>query len=154
MQQVRNELIKALSWENAHASFSTATKNLDRETIGNDSHNLPYTIWQLAEHIRFAQKDIVDFCIGDDYQEPDWPDDYWPESKAPESMEEWEHCLKHVHEDRQRMLQLIRDENNDLFKALPQGNGQHLFREALLIIDHEAYHTAQIVLIRKLLGKW
>lgn len=154
MQQVRNELIKALTWENAHASFTTATKDLDLETIGDDSHDLPYTIWQLTEHIRFAQKDIVDFSFGTDYQEPNWPDDYWPESNAPESMEEWKHCLAQVQQDRQRLLDLIRDESNELFEPFPHGSGQHLFREAMLVIDHEAYHTGQIVLIRKLLGKW
>lgn len=154
MEKLREELAKALTWENAHASFETATRHLDLETLGNTSHDLPYTIWQLTDHIRFAQKDIVEFCIGDNYTEPKWPDDYWPKKETPVSLDEWNHCLDEVKKDRQRMVELVNDKSNDLFEPFPHGKGQNLFREAMLIIDHEAYHTGQIVLIRRLLGEW
>ena len=153
-QLVRQELIGLLGWENAHVNFETATAHMDLETIGVDSHHIPYSIWQLAEHIRIAQKDIVDFCIDEDYQEPNWPDDYWPKARVPQSIGEWQNCVRQVLEDRRRMADLISSGEYDLFEPFPQGAGQHLFREAMLIIDHETYHTGQIVLIRKMLGKW
>lgn len=154
MQQIGKELIQALTWESAHVSFSTATRDLQLPVIGKTVHGLPYTIWQLAEHICFAQKDILDFCTGSDYIEPTWPDDYWPKQKAPDTIEEWEKCLGSIKNDRQRMVDLVADENFDLFEPFPHGSGQNLFREAMLIIDHEAYHTGQIVVIRKMVGEW
>lgn len=153
-QKLRKELIKALQWEDAHVSFGTATEGLTLEKLGNTAHQLPYSIWQLAEHIRIAQHDIVEFSLGKDYKHLQWPDDYWPASASPASMEVWDHTTLAIRNDRQRMIDCIRDSSHDLFAPLPHGSGQHLFREAMLIIDHEAYHTGQIILIRKIIGDW
>lgn len=152
-QKLRSELIKALRWEDAHVSFKTATAGLTLEKLGDTTHRLPYSIWQLAEHIRIAQQDIVEFSLGKNYKDLQWPDDYWPASASPDAIEHWEQTLQAVHSDRQRMVDLVRD-SPDLFAPLPHGSGQHLFREAMLIIDHEAYHTGQIILIRKIIGDW
>lgn len=152
--KLKEELTAALGWQNAHVNFETATANLDLETLGDQSHGLPYTIWQLAAHIRFAQRDILEFCLGSGYVEAKWPDDYWRAEKAPKSIEEWNKCIEDVKEDRARLASLIKDEERDLFQPFSHGNGQHLFREALLVMDHEAYHTGEIVVARKLLGKW
>lgn len=151
---LKRELAKALQWENAHASFTTATENLDLETLGARADGLPYTIWQLAEHIRFTQRDILDFCLDQNYSAPTWPDDYWPKEKAPSSIDEWYRCRENVKHDRREIVELISDPERDLFKPFPHGDGQHLFREALLVIDHEAYHTGEIIVLRRLLGKW
>lgn len=153
-QKLRNELIKALQWEDAHVSFENAVEGLTLEKLGDTSHHLPYSIWQLAEHIRIAQHDIVEFSIGKHYKHLQWPDDYWPASASPASMENWYNTIQSVHTDRQRMIDWISDPSHDLFAPLSHGSGQHLFREAMLIIDHEAYHTGQIILIRKIIGDW
>lgn len=153
-QKLRDELIKALQWEDAHAGFRKAVEGLTEERLGIKTSNLPYSIWQLAEHIRITQHDIVEFSIGKDYKHLQWPGHYWPVHASPASMEDWHHTLEAIHTDRQRVIGLVGDPNHDLFAPFPHGSGQHLFREAILIIDHEAYHTGQIILIRKLLGDW
>lgn len=154
MDQVRQSLITALQWESAHLSFKTATNDLQLEHLGKKVEGISYTIWQLVEHIRIAQKDIVDFSIGEGYEPMNWPDDYWPEEQQPETIKDWQHSLQEIQKDRQRMIDLIKDESNKLFEPIPHGEGQHLFREAVLLIDHEAYHTGQIVTMRKMLKIW
>lgn len=154
MADLREELCKALEWESAHVGFQKATAGLELEDLGRELENQPYTIWQLAEHIRFAQRDIIDFCQGTNYQEPNWPDDYWPESKAPSNFEKWEECRNEVQRDREEMIAMVEDSSFDLLKPFSHGDGQHLFRQALLVIDHEAYHTGEIVVVRKLMGIW
>lgn len=154
MTDLKKELSKALNWESAHVGFQKATEGLQLVELGKLHDQQPYTIWQLAEHIRIAQEDIIDFCVNPNYQAADWPDDYWPDSKAPSTERQWQECREAVKRDRSRMISLIEDESAELFKPFPHGDGQHLFRQALLIIDHEAYHTGQIIVLRKILGVW
>ena len=149
---LKKELARTLQWEEAHVSFTTA--GLSLSDTGRTVSSLSYTIWQLVEHVRIAQHDIVSFCLDEHYEEKSWPDDYWPKEKEPANQQRWEASLKQVGQDRQRMVGAILAEEANLFAPLPRGNGPHLFREALLIVDHEAYHIGQIVLIRKLLGNW
>lgn len=153
-QKLKTALADTLQWQGAHISFADAVKNLSLESIGNTRHALPYSIWQLVEHIRIAQHDIVSFCLDKDYHERTWPDEYWPHETAPDTMEAWQQTLQNIQSDRQRMVDAVKDPDTDLMAPFSRGNGQHLFREVMLIIDHEAYHTGQIVLIRKLLGDW
>ena len=154
LQTLKKELARMLQWEEAHVGFATAVENLSLNAVGHTVASLPYTVWQLVEHLRIAQHDIVSFCLDDNYQERTWPDDYWPTEKAPVDQQQWEKSLKQIQQDRQRIIKVILLEDTDLFKPIARGNGQHLFREAMLIADHEAYHTGQIVLIRKQLGNW
>lgn len=154
MDNIRTALSTALQWESAHLSFHNATSDLKFTDVGKTADNIPYTIWELVEHIRIAQKDIVHFCLGEGYEATNWPDDYWPDNTSPESQGEWQNSLQQVREDRDRMVELVEEESNDLFKPFDHGKGQHLFREAILLIDHESYHTGQIVTIRKILGIW
>lgn len=153
-QKLKAELANTLQWRGAHASFADAVENLSIENIGSTEHALPYSIWQLTEHIRIAQHDIVSFCLDKSYQERSWPDEYWPSEAAPDTMKTWKQTLLDIQSDRQRMIDAVKNPDTDLLEPLPRGNGQHLFREAMLIVDHEAYHTGQIVMIRKLLNDW
>jgi hypothetical protein len=152
---LRDQIIEFLNEENAHAGINTALKDLPEKLIGTQPPHLPYTIWQLTEHIRITQWDIVEFCytLGK-HISPEWPSGYWPQSKSPVDIKEWKRTLKAIKEDRDRMIELVKDEQNDLYKPFPFGQGQNLLREALLIIDHSSYHIGEIIVLRRLLNAW
>ena len=153
-KKIVDELISLTVNGNAHVTFEDAVANLPADLRGKKPENLPYSIWQLVDHMRIAQKDIVDFSISDDYQELNWPDDYWSDPIENVDDETWEKSLEQIQQDRKRFFELLNDEKNDLTKPFPWGSGQTLMREALLIADHNAYHTAEIVVIRRLLKSW
>ena len=148
------QLISLLQGGNAHATFDKAVEGLPAKHRGTIPDGLPYSIWQLVEHIRIAQWDILEFSKNEDHQSPSWPDDYWPKEAAPASDKDWDDCLKQIKHNQKEFVHLLEDANNDLYKPFPWGDGQNLFREALLIADHTAYHTAEIIVIRRLLGDW
>lgn len=151
---VRDLLLEQLEGRNAHVDFSQAVQGLTYKQAGIKVEGVPHTIWELIEHIRIAQDDILEFCKNSDYEEIDWPDDYWPESLSPENEAEMEKAIQAVRDGIEEMCKLIEDPENDLQQPFPHGNGQTLFREAMLIIDHSAYHIGQIVQIRRMLGSW
>jgi hypothetical protein len=148
------ELIFLLEKGNAHASFEDAVAGVPHELLTVIPENLPYSIWQLTEHIRITQWDIVEFCLSDKHKSPKWPDEYWPPASDTVTKKDWEHCLKEVKKDRDRFIELLKDETNDLLKPLTHGDGQTLLREALLIADHTAYHLGEILVLRRLLNCW
>ena len=148
------ELTSLISKGNAHASFEDAVAGISMDLLTVVPDRLPYSIWQLAEHIRIVQWDIVEFCLHEDHQSPKWPDEYWPAAVDQIEKEQWESILNDISRDRQRFFDLLKDEKNDLYKPFPYGDGQNIFREALLIADHNAYHTGEIIIIRRLLNDW
>lgn len=154
MDDLRKHLIDQLTHEHAHISFSGAVEGLEIDQVGVRPDSLPYSIWELVEHLRIAQADIVEFSENPDYQAMNWPDDYWPPEKAPSDENEWQRSLNTIESDLNRMVELVEDPENDLFEPFPYGDGQTLFREAILIIDHNSYHTGQIVTVRRLLNIW
>ena len=139
---------------NAHVSLDDATLNIPFDMLGKVPIGLPYSIWQLAEHIRIAQWDILEFCKNEKHVSPKWPDEYWPKEKAPKTAKNWEKCLHQIHEDRNELIELIKNSEEKLTKPFPYGDGQSLFKEALVVADHNSYHTAEIVVIRRLLRIW
>ena len=151
-QIVIAELKKLLTGGGAHVGFKDAVKGLPFESLGERPHGLPYSIWQLVSHIKIAQWDMLEFSKDGSHQSPAWPDDYWPKETAPSSEQEWEETLKGIDEDLQNFLALL--DSADIYEAIPQGEGQSVLREALQIADHNAYHIAEIVVIRRLLGIW
>ncbi len=124
------------------------------EEAGKQFDNVPYTIWQLLEHLRFAQHDILDFCRNPNYKEPAWPDDYWPREKAPADQRALDKTQQAIAQDLHEMVKLVQDSANDLFTPIPHGDGQTLLREAMLVAEHSAYHLGEIVLLRRLSGNW
>ncbi|WP_231460267.1 MULTISPECIES: DinB family protein [unclassified Pedobacter] len=146
------ELKKLLNGGIAHASFQDAISGLPFHLLGAKPYNLPYSIWQLVEHIRIAQWDMFEFSKDVNHKSPEWPDDYWPKETAPKNEQEWEDSLKQINDDLAAFINLI--ESEDLFEKIPHGSGQNILREALQIADHNAYHIAEIVVIRRLLGVW
>lgn len=153
-KSIRELLLEQLEGKNAHVDFNQAVQGLTYKQTGIKVEGLPHTIWELIEHIRIGQDDILEFCNNSDYQAIDWPDDYWPESSQPASKEELEKSIRAVRAGMEEMRDIIRDPKNDLQAPLPHGDGQTLFREAMLIVDHNAYHIGQIVQTRRLLGSW
>lgn len=153
-QLFKQNLAQLLQKSNAHADLATALEGLDSESRGIKLPHLPYTIWQLVAHLRITQQDILDFSEHNDYKPLDWPKAYWPEETAPANEQEWENTLAEINKSLAAFTNLITDESNDLLKPFAHGEGQNLFREAILIIDHLSYHTGQIVLIRRLLDNW
>lgn len=152
--RIRELLLEQLSGRNAHVDFDRAVENLVIKDVGIRPNRLPHSIWELVEHIRIAQHDILDFSRNSDYTSLSWPDDYWPDTQQPASQKQWEEALATIREDHQGMVDLIMNKEKDLLEPIPHGDGQTLFREAMLIVDHNAYHIGQIVLVRRALDIW
>ncbi|MEJ7677351.1 MAG: DinB family protein [Segetibacter sp.] len=153
-KSITKQLTDLITKGNAHVTFEQAVENISFKNIGVKPNNLPYSIWMLAEHIRIAQADILDFSINSDYKELKWPEEYWPTDEMPKDEIEWQKCLDQILLGRNQFIDLLSQPGVDLFKPFPHGNGQNLLREALLIADHNSYHTGEIVLIRRLLNDW
>jgi uncharacterized damage-inducible protein DinB len=153
-QSLRTHLRKLLDWEDAHAGFEAAAAGVAPALRGTVPKGLPHSPWQLVEHLRRCQKDILDFCVDADYVEPRSMDEYWPATAAPPSEAAWEESIAAFRRDRQALRALAEDPAIDLFAKVPQGTGQTYLRELLLVADHNAYHVGQLVLVRRLLGDW
>ena len=151
---VREQLIQLLTGSNAHQSFDDSVKNLPASLRGVKPDKLPYSIWQLVEHIRIAQWDILEFSRDANHQSPPWPAGYWTKEVAPTDDATWENALAQMRADRDAFVALLNDPERDLYAPFAHGDGQNLLREALLIADHTAYHVGEIILIRRLLDAW
>jgi uncharacterized damage-inducible protein DinB len=151
---LREQLGRLLSWKDAHVDFHRAVSGIPEEARGEQPAGLPWSPWQLLEHLRRTQRDILDFCRDPDYREPDWPDDYWPPTPAPPSAGAWERRVRDFLDDRAALQALTSDPAIDLFAVIPHGDGQTYLREIVLAADHTAYHVGQLVVVRRLLGVW
>ena len=151
---VRDHLVRLLDWEDAHVGFETAVAGIPEDFRGKQPAGAPYSVWQLLEHLRLSQFDILEFCRNPSYRELKWPDDYWPPSSAPGSSEDWNRSISEFKSDRKALQALASDASLDLTSRIPHGSGQTYFRELILAADHAAYHIGEIVLVRRLLGIW
>jgi hypothetical protein len=147
-----DELIKMLEGGGAHATLKDALEGIPAEMRGVKPHNLPYSIWQLAEHIRIAQWDMLEFSKDGSHQSPKWPYDYWPKESEPADDETWDKTIEQINSDREKFIALLKTGN--IYAKIPHGDGQSILREALQIADHNSYHTSEIILLRRLLGIW
>jgi len=144
-----------LNGGNAHVSVEKAFENVEPQYRGVVPEGLPYSLWQLAEHIRIAQWDILEFCRNPGHQSPQWPDEYWPEKPEPENNREWDKTLQAINADRKSFIELLEAPDADFYTPFAHAdNNQNLIREAMLITDHTAYHTGEAIIIRRLLGIW
>jgi uncharacterized damage-inducible protein DinB len=151
--EIRKELIAGLRGGQAHATLEEVVKNFPAKLRG-ERAGLAYSAWQLLEHIRIAQSDIMRFSDNHDgkYKEMNFPDDYWPEASVPPNEKAWEASVKAVLADREAMVHLLQKE--PLTERFPWGEGQNLLREAITLIDHNSYHTGELLALRRLLGIW
>jgi len=154
--ELRRQLLALLSKGQAHATFDEAVEGFPAEHRGTVPEGLPYSAWQLLEHIRITQRDILEFSAPPTggYQPMAWPDDYWPKSAKPSSEHAWNASVAAVRKDREAFEKLISRPEIDLYKPFRWGDGQNLLREALLIADHTAYHVGELIMLRRLLGIW
>ena len=151
---LRAHLVRLLGWHDAHVNFDAAVTRLPRELLGSRAAGLPYSPWEILEHLRFTQRDILDFCRDPSYVEPKWPEEYWSISAEPPTSSAWERSVAEFRADREELKRLAEDEALDLFATIPHGSGQTYLRELLLVADHNAYHLGQLVAVRRLLGAW
>ena len=154
LDPLRKELVFQLNGGNAHAPLEKVVAGMPTKLQGTVPNGLPYSAWQLLEHLRIAQDDIIEFCTSKNYREKKWPDDYWPKDPAPPNSRAWNASVRRIRADRERFIRLISSSHVDIFAPLAWGQGQTLFHEACLIIDHNAYHLGEMVTVRRLLGTW
>ena len=152
---IREHLVRVLDWEDAHVGFDKAVANVPPEARGARPLGFEHSVWQLLEHLRIAQEDILDFCVNAQYvHNLKWPDDYWPKAATPPSDAAWDASIAAFIRSRERFQQLAR-EVDDLTASVPTGNAQQTYLRAILLAaDHVAYHVGQIVAVRRALGRW
>ncbi len=154
MQQLREQLVWLIETGHAHISFEDAIANLPSEFRGQKPANVEHSPWQLLEHLRLCQWDILEFSRDAAHVSPAFPDGYWPSADGPPSESAWDESIAAFLANRQEMVDLVRDPDTDLFRPIPHGDGQTILREALLVADHNAYHIGQLIILRKALGCW
>ena len=154
-QALREQLARSLDWKEAHVGFDAAVADLTPEKRGMRPAGFQHSVWELLEHMRIAQEDILDFCVNPKYVHTmKWPDDYWPQQPAPPNAAAWDDALASFRRERERVKQLAR-EAPDLYAPVPTGKPHHTYlRAVLLVIDHNAYHLGQIVAVRRALDAW
>jgi hypothetical protein len=145
---IREHVLELLEGKSAHIDTESGLDGFPLDKINKKVDGSPHTAWQLLEHIRIAQWDILDFSRNPNYKEMKWPDDYWPKEHG--TSDRWNESVKLVLKELQEMRDLVADDKTDLFAKIPWGSGQTILREALLIADHNAYHLGQIVLMRRI----
>lgn len=150
----RQHIARLLSWPDAHVTFDEAVAGLPVRVRGRVPKGLPYSPWQLVEHMRLAQADILEFCVTKKYREKQWPRDYWPATASPPSSRSWNASVARFKRDRRRLERLVLNRSRNLLARVPAGTGQSLLREIVLAADHTAYHVGQLVAVRRLLGHW
>jgi uncharacterized damage-inducible protein DinB len=150
---VRDQVVELLTGEHAHVSLDAALKALPRKLRGQRPGRNSHSIWQLFEHIRLAQEDILRYTLDPSWRSPAFPDGYWPERPAPTEAE-WKASVKRFKKDLEELVAFVKDPKTDLTARLPHGEGRTYLRQALLVADHNAYHLGQLVQTRKRLGAW
>jgi DinB family protein len=151
---LRKQLVELLTGGQAHAKFEEAVAGFPVKLRGQKPKGMPHSPWMLLEHLRITQKDILDFSRDPKYVAPKWPEGYWPKTVAPPSASAWNKSIAAFHKDMKAMQALVSNSKTELFARIPWGDGQTILREALLVADHNAYHIAQLVDVRRMLGAW
>lgn len=153
-ESLRKHIVELLKGGNAHVGFMDALKNLPPSVRGTFAAELPHTAWQLLEHMRIAQWDILEFTRDARHVSPGWPKGYWPKTPRPPSSAAWEKSVRRFRADLKAMEKIVADRRTDLYARIPHGDGQTYLREALLVADHNSYHLGQLLVARRLLGDW
>ena len=153
-KSLREHLAALLKGGNAHVTFETAIKGLPAALRGKRPKGAEHSPWEILEHLRIAQWDILEFSRDAKHVSPEWPGGYWPKTQAPPNDKAWAKSVRSVNADLEAMCALVADPSTDLHARIPHGDGQTILREALLIADHNAYHLGEMVIVRRLLGAW
>jgi DinB superfamily len=151
---LRQHVLSLLAGGNAHLDWKAAFKDIPPKLRGVRPAGLPYSVWELLEHLRIAQWDIYEFSHNAKHVSPEWPAGCWPKTQGPPNAKAWDKSLKSFAQDLAAMKKLVENPKTDLFARIPHGSGQTILREALLVADHNAYHLGQVLTVRRLLGNW
>jgi len=148
----RKELVSHLTEEQAHASFDAAVKDFPADFRGARPNDLPHSAWQLIEHLRIAQWDIIEYALNPKHKSPDFPDGYWPTSPEPPDARAWDKSIAAFRADRKKLVAALK--KTDILAPIPHANNQSLASKTILLLDHNAYHLGQLLLLRRLLKIW
>ena len=148
---LREHLVYLLRGGGAHIGFDDAIKDFPAALINRKAAGTSYTPWQLVEHMRIAQWDILEFSRSASHVSPDWPEGYWPDKSVEADADAWSRSVEAFRADLRAMEELVEDSSTDLYARIPHGTGQTILREALLVADHNAYHTGALVTLRRAL---
>jgi hypothetical protein len=154
LKSLRKHLVNLLSKGEAHATFEDAVKDVPAAARGKVPEGAAHSLWDLVEHMRIAQRDILEFSRNAKHVSPKFPKGYWPKTSTPPNAKAWDKSIKEFLADRDEMCKLIEKKSTDLFGEIPHGEGHTILREALLMADHNAYTVGEIVITRRLLGVW
>jgi hypothetical protein len=154
-KEIRGQLVSTLESGQAHMAFAEATKAFPTSAINSRLPRVPYSFWHLVEHIRLAQKDMLDYMVSTSYEEPPFPQGYWPGKGTRATLAQWRQSLAQFHKDREAIIELVRDPARDLFATVPNSAGKHtFFRCCLVIADHNSYHIGELAIGRQVAGLW
>lgn len=151
MDYIRKQLGQHIFGGNAFKKLEDILDEFPFHQLGKQVKGLPYTFWQQFEHMRITQRDILDFSTNENYRELEWPADYWTKDRAPKDQEEWQRSKSQFFQDREALVSLIQESNRSLSAPFDHGDGQTLFREGLLVLEHNAYHTGQLAILCRLI---
>jgi len=153
-QALREQLVALLKGGGAHVHFMDALDGFPEAKRGTFVEGLAHTGWQLIEHVRIAQWDIVEFSRDAKHVSPGFPEGYWPKTPVPPDQAAWQKSVEAFQQDLQEMIKLVNNPKTDLYMVIPHGDGQTILRQALLLADHNAYHLGQLIDLRRALGAW
>ncbi len=153
-KQLRKELKELLTAGHAHASVKSILESISPQARNTRAPGMQHTIWELLEHIRLAQEDILRYTLDANWISPKFPDGLWPDQSKQMTDADWDSALDNFHANLNEMIHLVEDVTIDLTDAIPHGEGHTYLREILLVADHNSYHLGQIVQIRKFVGDW
>ena len=154
-KEIRNQLVSTLESGHAHMAMTEATRAFPTSAINSRLPRVPYSFWHLVEHIRLAQKDMLDYMTSTSYEEPAFPQGYWPGKSARAASTQWRKSLAQFHADLKAMIELVRDPTRDLFATVPNSAGQHtFFRCCLVIAAHNSYHIGELAIGRQVASLW
>jgi DinB superfamily len=154
-KEIRDQLVSTLESGNAHMAFAEAAKAFPASAINVHLPRVPYSFWHLVEHIRLAQKDMLDYMVSTSYEEPRFPQGYWPGKRTRATLAQWRQSLAQFYEDREALIELVRDPGRDLFATVPNSAGKHtFFRCCLVVADHNSYHIGELAIGRQVAGLW
>ena len=153
-RELRQHLVKLLKGGDAHADFDRAIGKFPANLRGKRPEHAEHSAWELLEHLRIAQWDILEFSRNPRHKSPEFPAGYWPRTQTPPNAEAWNKSVESFRKDQRAFCDLVSDKSTDLFAKIPHGEGQTVLREALVAADHNSYHLGELVLLRRILGAW
>ncbi len=154
LDRLQNQIINYLESPNTHRSLEDAVKEFPENLINEKPNGVPYTFWQLLEHIRISQYDMIDFIQNPKYKEMEWPKEYWPAENIKATKEMWRDSIIKYHKDLDTLISIVKKNMDNILVPIPHGDGQTIFREVMQIIDHASYHLGEFILMRRICNAW